>query len=184
MITQDESDQQHWLTQASNANSAQANEYRDVQNQDLWSGVCFKVEQQQIITPLGDIAEVSPLLSITSLPLTPPWYLGLANLRGRVLSVLDLKQFALSKTTQLHANVKILCFNVGQDCVGLLVDEVLGVKHYKNNTYSAGSNLIAEPYRSFCQGYFLDHSTPVAVLMMSQLYEHDRLKHMFTSNSI
>jgi twitching motility protein PilI len=43
---------------------------------------------------LDDAGEMLPLPEISGVPLTKPWYLGLANIRGVLSSVVDFAAFA------------------------------------------------------------------------------------------
>src|SRR5882757_6299566 len=47
---------------------------------------CYAVENRYV-------QEVCPLKELTPLPCTPPFLLGIVNVRGRILPVLDLKKF-------------------------------------------------------------------------------------------
>jgi purine-binding chemotaxis protein CheW len=74
------------------------------------------------------VSEVQPLRDLTPLPGTPPFVRGIANLRGRILAVYDLKKlFELPEPglTDLHRIVVVR----GNDFeIGLLADTVIGVK--------------------------------------------------------
>ena len=75
----------------------------------------------------GEIVAVS---SITKVPLTQPWFLGLANIRGNLISVVDFAQFkggaasAIDKEARIIAFAPALSFNAG-----LLVSKVLGLRN-------------------------------------------------------
>jgi purine-binding chemotaxis protein CheW len=73
------------------------------------------------------IREIYPLKELTPLPCTPPFVLGLINLRGRLLSVLDLKRFfgLSSQTLDNHNQVIILHHETME--FGVLADTLLGV---------------------------------------------------------
>src|SRR6266478_5210710 len=44
------------------------------------------------------VREVHPLIDLAPLPCTPPFILGIANVRGQVLSVMDIKKFMTERT--------------------------------------------------------------------------------------
>ncbi len=75
----------------------------------------------------GEIVAVS---SITKVPLTQPWFLGLANIRGNLISVVDFARFqggaasAIDKDARIIAFAPSLSFNAG-----LLVSKVLGLRN-------------------------------------------------------
>lgn len=74
------------------------------------------------------VREVHPLGGYTPLPGTPPFVLGLVNLRGRLLVALDLRPLLAfsSSTPRLGAVLLIISAN-GVD-IGLLADEVIEIR--------------------------------------------------------
>jgi purine-binding chemotaxis protein CheW len=74
------------------------------------------------------VQEAHPLRELTSLPGTPPFVLGIVNVRGRILPVLDLKKFfGLPERgiTDLH---RIILVRDSDIELGLLADTVAGVR--------------------------------------------------------
>ena len=74
------------------------------------------------------VREVYPLKNLTPLPCTPPFVLGIVNVRGRILPVLDLKKFfelPEQGLTDLHRIILVQ----GHDLeLGLLADVIAGVR--------------------------------------------------------
>lgn len=52
--------------------------------------VVFEIENTLYAIPSGRVAEVVRMLPVTVIPNIPGWFLGIANLRGDILSVIDL----------------------------------------------------------------------------------------------
>jgi twitching motility protein PilI len=48
---------------------------------------------ERYLLDLLDAGEIVPVPALTSVPLTQPWYLGLANIRGSLIGVVDLARF-------------------------------------------------------------------------------------------
>ena len=74
------------------------------------------------------VREVHPLKELTPLPCTPPFILGIVNVRGRLLPVLDLRKlFELPEEglTDLH---RIILVRGGDLELGLLADLTVGVR--------------------------------------------------------
>ena len=74
------------------------------------------------------VQEVCPFKELTPLPCTPPFVLGIVNVRGRILPVLDLKKFfdlPEQGLTDLHRLILVR----GNDLeLGLLADVIVGVR--------------------------------------------------------
>ncbi len=58
-----------------------------------WSGIGFRIAGQWFVAPMGEIAEVLREPRSSRVPGVQPWVRGVANLRGRLLPVMDLSAF-------------------------------------------------------------------------------------------
>lgn len=74
------------------------------------------------------VREVHPLEDLTPLPCTPPFVLGIVNLRGEVLSVIDLKRFFELPQKGLSDLDKAIVLESASMRFGLLADDVAGVR--------------------------------------------------------
>jgi purine-binding chemotaxis protein CheW len=73
------------------------------------------------------IREVYPLKDITSLPGTPSFLLGVINLRGQILPVINLKIFFELPDKGLADLNKVLVVNSGKMELGILTDRIEGI---------------------------------------------------------
>lgn len=82
-------------------------------------------------TPLSDIKEVIGLPEFVPVPQNPDYLLGLINLRGRVISAIDLKKkLDMKKTVEIKRPAVILVED-GSKVMGCVVDavkEVLSIR--------------------------------------------------------
>ena len=53
----------------------------------------FQVGQDNWLVNLSDVSEVIPVPNVISVPLTLPWYRGVANIRGKLYSITDFAAF-------------------------------------------------------------------------------------------
>lgn len=88
----------------------------------------FRLAQERYALETRYVQEVHPLRELTPLPGTPPFVLGIVNLRGRIVPVFDLKKFfelPEPGLTDLHRIILVQ----GHDLeLGLLADVVVGVR--------------------------------------------------------
>lgn len=80
------------------------------------------------LVPLTDIAEILPIGTITSVPLTQPWLLGLRSVNGRLIGVIDYMHYAHGLQQGISSESHILIPNIQglQEC-GFIVSAVLGI---------------------------------------------------------
>ncbi len=78
---------------------------------------------------LTDSGEVVPLPALTAVPLTKPWFAGIANIRGSLYSVVDFSAFRGGEPTRRNANARLLLVGARHGInSALLVDRTLGLK--------------------------------------------------------
>lgn len=74
------------------------------------------------------VREVYPLKEFTSLPCTPPFVLGIINIHGQILSVIDLKKFFDLPDKGLTDLNKVIVVHDENMAFGLLADAILGMR--------------------------------------------------------
>ncbi len=74
------------------------------------------------------VREVYPLKDYTPLPGVPSFVLGLVNVRGRILSVVDIKQFFEMPDKGISDLNKIIIINDDTMEFGILADAIIGVR--------------------------------------------------------
>jgi purine-binding chemotaxis protein CheW len=79
------------------------------------------------------IREVCPLKELIPLPYTPSFVLGIVNMRGEIISVIDLKKFFDLPEIALTDMNKIIIVYSTEMSFGILADNVLGVYSISQN---------------------------------------------------
>lgn len=95
-----------------------------------WSGIGFEIGDFQLVSSVGDVNEILHFPRVTTIPGTKPWVKGMANVRGNLIPIIDLKGYLGQNLTQLNSGSRVLVINNGDLWAGLLVDKVLGLKHF------------------------------------------------------
>lgn len=76
--------------------------------------------------PVRHLREIVPLPKVTRLPHSPPWVLGVAHVRGTLLSVIDLGRLCTVRGASLHKHLAVVQAPDGP--IGFTVDEVLACR--------------------------------------------------------
>jgi twitching motility protein PilI len=86
---------------------------------------------QSWLVRLGDTGEVLPLPEPVSVPLTKPWFMGLANIRGSLFGMVDFGMYLTGEPTQRGIGARLVL--IGQRFpdlrAGLVVGRVLGLRN-------------------------------------------------------
>lgn len=100
----------------------------------FWEGVLCTVAGTRIVAPLGEIAEILNYpASITRVPGTKSWVVGIANIRGNLLPIIDLQVFLGGKHIVTGRRSRVLVINHEGLYVGLLVGDVHGMRHFSDD---------------------------------------------------
>ena len=95
-----------------------------------WAGLAFRVGDQRLVCGVDRIDESLPLPPITRVPGTKAFILGLANLRGDLITVVDLGCYLTGGRTAPSVQARLLSATLRGRPVGLLVDEVFGQRNF------------------------------------------------------
>jgi len=102
-------------------------------------GIAFRLGRQDFLVRREETREVLiPSGSLTRVPGAQGWVRGLANIRGQLLPVMDLKAFLGAGPTASGRSTRILVAGVGEFPVGLLVDEVYGFRRFREHELVSG----------------------------------------------
>lgn len=88
----------------------------------------FLLAHERYAVEFAYIREVHPLENLTPLPCTPPFVLGIVNLRGEILSVIDIKKFFGLPEKGLTDLNKIIVLQSANMLFGVLADAIIGVR--------------------------------------------------------
>jgi purine-binding chemotaxis protein CheW len=88
----------------------------------------FRLAQERYAVESQYVQEVHPLKELTPLPCTPPFVVGIVNMRGRIVPVLDLKKLLdLPEKGLTDLHLVILVRGAAFE-VGILADVIVGVR--------------------------------------------------------
>lgn len=96
--------------------------------------VVFGIDDTLFALPVTVVREILDRRPVFRVPSAPDWLVGLIDLRGQSVALIDLRSFSSSKATEIGPDARILIVETGKDgsdvndpCTGLLVDQVLDV---------------------------------------------------------
>lgn len=96
-----------------------------------WEGVIFSIAGRLFATPINEVSEILNLpVTITRVPGTRAWVVGISNVRGNLLPIIDLQSFLLNRQTVRARRTRILVVNYDGLYSGLLVEPFVGIKRF------------------------------------------------------
>ena len=102
-----------------------------------WVGVGFRIGEEQFVANRDQVREVLMLPDTMSrVPGAKRWLLGIANLRGHLLPLIDVKLLLGSGRTTLRRTTRVISINHREVPAGLVVDEVLGFRRFMDHEHT------------------------------------------------
>ena len=101
---------------------------------DDWVGIGFSANSVSCIARMTEVAEILPVPETIRVPGVKKWVRGLANIRGALMPILDLRGYLIGGDTVLNKKSRILVVNKSGVLAGILVEEVFGLRRFKEGS--------------------------------------------------
>lgn len=103
-----------------------------------WVGIAFRLGGEAFLLAREETREVMGFpAAVTRVPGAKSWIRGLANVRGQLLPVVDLRAFLGAGSTAIGRPTRVLVANHREVPAGLVVDEVMGFRRFYEGEFSA-----------------------------------------------
>ena len=137
-----------------------------------WVGVAVRMAGDLYLVAREETREVLGVpAGMTRVPGAKPWIKGLANVRGQLLPIIDLRQFLGSGATPMSRTTRVLAANHRDIPAGLLVDEVLGFRRFAEAEFTGESPPTMARCEHYLAGAFVRAGEQWPVLSLRALLE-------------
>jgi twitching motility protein PilI len=103
------------------------------------------IGQTRWLLSLQEAGEIVSVGQITQVPLTQDWFLGLTNIRGNLVSVIDLANFRGMALTQIDKESRVVAFAPTLSFnSGLLVSRVMGLRNVAEMDLQQGDDAVSD----------------------------------------
>jgi len=130
------------------AAAAKAKEATDIVLQ--W--VTFKLQEETYGINVMQVQEVLRYTDIAPVPGSPDYVLGIINLRGNVVTVIDTRARFGLPSSEVTDNSRIVIIEAERQVIGILVDSVAEVVYLKQSEIDTAPNVGTDESAKFIQG--------------------------------
>jgi purine-binding chemotaxis protein CheW len=116
------------------------------------------------------IREVYPLTELTPLPCTPDYIYGIINIRGQILTIIDMKKFLDLPEKGITNLNRVIVVREGELELGILADEIIGIR----NIPESGLNPPLPTMTGIHAGYIKGVAGEGAILLDMERFLNDR----------
>lgn len=101
-----------------------------VDAEEKWVGVGFRVGDDKLIAAMDQVEEILDVPEFTRVPGVKSWVIGVANVRGSLLPMIDLKGYIIGEDMKQRKRGRVIVISYKGFNTGLVVDEVYGMRHF------------------------------------------------------
>jgi purine-binding chemotaxis protein CheW len=148
-------------------------------NDEILQWVTFKLDRETYGINVMQVQEVLRYTEVAPVPGSPIYVMGIINLRGNVVTVIDTrKKFGL-ESNEINDNARIVIIEAETQVIGILVDSVAEVVYLKSSEIDVAPNVGNDESAKFIQGVSNRDGELLILVDLNQLLsdeEWDELK--------
>ncbi len=140
--------------------------------QSTWDAIGFGLMGQRLVVAMNDVREILTPPAMTRIPGARSWVLGVANVRGNLMPILDLRGFLTNEPGGARRRSRVLVVSRLGVTAGLMVDEVYGMRHFLDEEFSAQhADAKGTPLENYLVGSYRQTGEQWGIFDMNKLFE-------------
>jgi len=140
--------------------------------------VGFRVGRETFGVPIGLVHEIVRVPEITAVPDSPGYVEGVINLRGKIVSVVDLRKRFGEREIKAHKKNRILVTEVEGKMVGLIVDAASEVLKIPDNEIELPPSVFEEGELNYVTGVGKLQGRLVILIDLSKILQKGELRRL------
>lgn len=139
--------------------------------------VLFSLGEQLFAAPVANVAELSLPPDCIMLPNTPQWLLGIANMRGDIISIVDFRGFFGMAQENMKKTSRMIIAQTRdrQMMVGLIVDKINGIHYFATDEILPLQQQAPGQAAAYVSGTCAHENTVAAILDLEQLLQSPKM---------
>ncbi len=149
-----------------------------VESSRLAKYICFNLDDENYALPIDEVREIILVPRITRVINVDPFVLGIINLRGEIVAILDLSHFlGKSRHAAGEAN-RVIIAESGGICAGLMTDSVAAVRMIDSEQVGPVPLTIENARSAYIRGVVQTEDRPLSVLSLSAIFAADEVRRL------
>lgn len=121
---------------------------------EFWRGVGFMLAGKRFVAPMDHVSEILTIPRHTLIPGVKYWVGGVANLRGRLLPLVELAGFFGESSQGTLRSKRVLVVSHSDRLDGLIVDGVLGMQSFSSQDFQSGLGSVPDTLAPYIEGLY------------------------------
>jgi purine-binding chemotaxis protein CheW len=136
--------------------------------------IAFRIGDQEFCVNIMSVREIRGWTTATPFPYAPPYVLGVINLRGAVLPIVDLSAMLGMNATTPDVRHVIIVAQVGSRVVGLLVEAVSDILTIIDDSIQPVPEISSELEKQYARGILAIDKRMICMIDLDALFpEHE-----------
>lgn len=131
----------------------------------------FRLEDEVYGIHVMQVKEVQRLTEIAPVPGAQHYVLGIVNLRGNVITVVDARTLFGLPQAEMTDSSRIIVIELDDQVIGVLVDQVADVVYLNRSELERAPNIGTEESARFIQGVCYHNETLITLLNFDRIIE-------------
>ena len=143
----------------------------------LWRGVGYRIGRRMLASAFDEVIEILPMPPVSAVPGAQPWMLGVANIRGSLLPIVDLKQFLEGERTVINENQRVLLVRQPGGDVAVTIDELFGQRTFLEEDEVSADRVAEGRYAHFVDRAYAHANATWGVFSLDRLGRTPEFRH-------
>ena len=157
------------------------NPVRDNLSRKIAQFVAFRIENQSYAFRIEQIQEIVILDQVTKTPQVPDYVEGVANLRGSIIPIINLRKLFGLEIKPVDEDTRNIVVNVGSRTIGCTVDTVSQVVRIAADDIHPAPETVTGHGASYIAGFARVKEQLIVLLEVDELLDPQKLAHVSQS---
>ena len=144
---------------------------------DEWVGVGFRIGDTKLIAAMSDVKEILDLPQFTVVPGVKSWIVGVANVRGSLLPIMDMKGYLLGEDIKQRQKGRVIVIDYKGFNTGLVVEEIYGMRHFRESDATTDIPEVHESITPYVERAFRQDEEHWPVIDFNEMTQDERFAH-------
>lgn len=142
-----------------------------------WVGVGFRIGESKLIAAMSEVKEILDVPDYTRVPGVKSWIVGVANVRGSLLPIMDMKGYLLGEDMRQRQKGRVIVIDYKGYDTGLVVEEVYGMRHFRESDATQELPELHESISPYIDKAFRQDEEHWPVIDFNEMTQDERFAH-------
>lgn len=138
----------------------------------------FALNGESYAVFLLDVKEVIPIPEITVLPNCPSYYEGIMNLRGQIISIIDLRKKLGMKSKESNKEEAVIIIEIDNVGIGVIVDSIDKVLNVVTSEIKEVPEVSSQINAKYIEGIYQHNDILTVLLDLKSILDIDNIKQL------